>query len=113
VDDLVQFGTANIRAVQSIEDTIVEGALAKELGCVNGTRWLRISSLRLQDNANSAPIGWTDVYLGANADSSRQRLKAAYPAGSISSACGIPTLNGAGSSKSLASIRTRGQALDP
>jgi hypothetical protein len=36
VDDLVQFGTANIRAVQSIEDKIVEGALAKELGCVNG-----------------------------------------------------------------------------
>jgi GntR family transcriptional regulator len=63
VDDLVQFGTANIRAVQSIEETIVEGALAKELGCVNGTRWLRISSLRLRDNVNSTPIGWTDVYL--------------------------------------------------
>jgi len=63
VDDLVQFGTANIRAVQSIEDTIVEGALAKELGCANGTRWLLISSLRLRDNAKSTPIGWTDVYL--------------------------------------------------
>jgi GntR family transcriptional regulator len=62
VDDLVQFA-ANIRAVQSIEDTIVEGALAKELGCVTGTRWLRISSLRLRDNVNSTPIGWTDVYL--------------------------------------------------
>jgi GntR family transcriptional regulator len=63
VDDLVQFGTANIRAVQSIENTIVEGALAKELGCANGTRWLRISSLRLRDNAKNTPIGWTDVYL--------------------------------------------------
>jgi len=63
VDDLVQFGTANIRAVQSIEDTIVEGALAKELGCANGTRWLRISSLRLRESAKSTPIGWTDVYL--------------------------------------------------
>ena len=63
VDDLVQFGTANIRDVQSIENTMVEGALAKELGCVNGTRWLRISSLRLRDNVKSTPIGWTDVYL--------------------------------------------------
>jgi GntR family transcriptional regulator len=63
VDDLVQFGAAHIRAVQSIEDTVAKGALAKELGCANGARWLRISSLRLRGNANNAPIGWTDVYL--------------------------------------------------
>jgi GntR family transcriptional regulator len=63
VDDLVQFGTANIRAVQSIEEVAGDGALAKELGCADGTRWLRISSLRLRDNDSGAPIGWTDVYL--------------------------------------------------
>lgn len=63
VDDLVQFGAAHIRAVQSIEDTIAKGTLAKELGCASGARWLRISSLRLRGNANNAPIGWTDVYL--------------------------------------------------
>jgi len=63
VDDLVQFGTTNIREVQSIQEEVVSGALAKELGCADGTRWLRISSLRLPDSAGSAPTGWTDVYL--------------------------------------------------
>jgi hypothetical protein len=38
--------------------------------------------------------------------------KDAYPAASISSACAILILNGAGSSKSLASIRTRSLAFD-
>src|SRR5262249_34934455 len=63
LEDLVQFGAEHVRAVQSIEETTVKGALAKELRCASGTRWVRISSLRLQGNGKSAPIGWTDVYL--------------------------------------------------
>ena len=62
VEDLVQFGVAHMRKVQSIEETTVTAALAKELGCLTGTRWLRISSLRMDSDANS-PIGWTDVYI--------------------------------------------------
>lgn len=63
IDDLLQFGAAHVRAVQSIGEATVKGALAKELGCANGTRWLRISSIRLDGAARSAPIGWTDVYI--------------------------------------------------
>jgi GntR family transcriptional regulator len=64
IEDLVQFGAEHMRAVQEIEDVVADRALAKELGCRPGTRWLRISSLRLNGDAN-APIGWTDVYVDA------------------------------------------------
>lgn len=63
VDDLVQFGSTHVRVVQTIEKVTATGALAKQLGCVNGTLWLRISSLRLVGDAKSLPIGWTDVYI--------------------------------------------------
>lgn len=62
LEDLVQFGTTNARVVQSIEETTVKGELAKTLGCFGGTRWLRVSSLRV-DSDNRRPIGWTDVYI--------------------------------------------------
>ena len=44
---------------------MADRALAKELGCAPGSRWLRISSLRLNGEPNAAPIGWTDVYVDA------------------------------------------------
>lgn len=63
VDDLVQFGTAHMRVVQSTGPVTVSGVLAEELGCAEGARWLRISSLRLVGNESAEPIGWTDVYV--------------------------------------------------
>ncbi|WP_076999055.1 GntR family transcriptional regulator [Variovorax sp. KK3] len=63
VDDLVQFGAEHLRAVQRIEETVAAGGLAEELGCRDGTPWLRISSLRLVGDAQTSPIGWTDVYV--------------------------------------------------
>jgi GntR family transcriptional regulator len=66
VDDLVQFGAAHQRVVQDIREVTAEGALARELGCAEGTRWLRISSVRLDGRADSPPIGWTDTYIDAS-----------------------------------------------
>lgn len=63
VDDLVQFGARHMRVVQSIEEVAASSALAQELGCAPGARWLRISSLRMQGKPAAAPIGWTDVYV--------------------------------------------------
>lgn len=62
LEDLVQFGTTNVRVVQSIEETVTSNALAKKLGCIGGTPWLRVSSLRV-DSDNHQPVGWTDVYV--------------------------------------------------
>ncbi|APW39671.1 GntR family transcriptional regulator [Rhodoferax koreense] len=63
VDDLVHFGTEHVRVVQSIERVEAGGALAGELGCAEGAVWLRFSSLRMETEKGSLPIGWTDVYV--------------------------------------------------
>lgn len=63
VDDLVQFGAEHLRVVQSIGPQTAAGELARELGCASGTRWLRISSLRMEGNESALPVGWTDVYI--------------------------------------------------
>jgi len=65
VEDLVQFGAAHTRVVREIVDIVADRALAKQLGCAPGTRWLRISSLRMNGEPGAAPIGWTDVYVDA------------------------------------------------
>jgi len=63
LEDLVQFGARHVREVQTVEKTVATGALARELGCVVGTRWLRISFLRVDKDPHRPPIGWTDVYV--------------------------------------------------
>src|SRR5215207_3569040 len=65
VEDLVQFGAAHTRVVREIEDVVADRALAKALGCAPGTRWLRVSSLRMNGEPGAPPIGWTDVYVDA------------------------------------------------
>ena len=63
VDDLAQFGAAHVRVVRKVEPVVADLALAKELGCAGGSRWLRISSLRMDGGDRGLPIGWTDVYV--------------------------------------------------
>jgi DNA-binding GntR family transcriptional regulator len=67
VETLMQFGAAHVRRVLSVEEVTAGRALARELGCPAGTRWLRLSSLR--GATGGEPIGWTDSYLDiAHAD---------------------------------------------
>lgn len=61
--DLTQFGATHVRSVRAIEDVVVDLGLAQELGCAGGSRWLRISSLRMDDAKRPRPICWTDVYI--------------------------------------------------
>lgn len=63
VDDVVQFGSEHLRLVQSTEVVVAAGKLAKTLKCANGSQWLRISSLRIDGDKESPPVGWTDVYI--------------------------------------------------
>jgi GntR family transcriptional regulator len=63
VEDLAQFGSEHVRTVRKVEDVVADLALAKEMGCAGGTRWLRISSLRMDGGRPSRPMGWTDVYV--------------------------------------------------
>jgi DNA-binding GntR family transcriptional regulator len=63
VDDVVQFGSENLRLVQSTEAIVATGKLAKTLQCADGAQWLRVSSLRVDGGRQSLPVGWTDVYI--------------------------------------------------
>jgi DNA-binding GntR family transcriptional regulator len=63
VDDLVQFGAEHLRVVQSVGPVAATGDLARELGCADGTPWLRFSTLRQVGEGDEAPIGWSDVYV--------------------------------------------------
>lgn len=63
VEDLVQFGVEHTRVVKEIDDVVADRALARDLGCAPGSRWLRISSLRMSAASGEIPIGWTDVYV--------------------------------------------------
>jgi GntR family transcriptional regulator len=62
LEDLVQFGSNHIRVMQSAEQVVAKGDLAKTLGSANNTPWLRVSSLRLDSRAEE-PVGWTDAYI--------------------------------------------------
>jgi DNA-binding GntR family transcriptional regulator len=66
VEDLAQFGATHMRVVRSVDEVVADLALAKELGCPGGTRWLRISSLRMDGDKRKRPVGWTDVYVDAS-----------------------------------------------
>ncbi|WP_414449364.1 GntR family transcriptional regulator [Burkholderia sp. 22PA0099] len=76
VDDLVQFGSEHLRQVQSVERIAATAKLASTLHCAPGETWLRISSLRITEDKDSPPVGWTDVYLdpsyGEVADAARE-----------------------------------------
>lgn len=65
VDELAQFGAQHVRVVRSTEQLVADLALAKELGCAGGSRWLRISSLRMDGSPKARPLCWTDVYVDA------------------------------------------------
>ncbi|MBP6646891.1 MAG: GntR family transcriptional regulator [Burkholderiaceae bacterium] len=76
MDDLVQFGASHSRAVLQVAEITVSAAVAHLLGCEEGSRWQRITSLRLKSGAvqkreglattnqvPTEPIGLTEVYV--------------------------------------------------
>jgi len=63
IDELSQFGADHVRVVQEVETLVADRTLAKLLARPPGTRWLRISSVRLTSPTDNTPIGWTDVYV--------------------------------------------------
>ena len=77
VEDLMQFGAAHVRLAPEIEPIAASAALARTLGCAEGTCWLRISSLRMEDGADGLPIGCTDIYADPAHEGLEARVRAA------------------------------------
>lgn len=63
VEDLAQFGATHVRVVRDVGEVVLDLQQAAILGSPGGSRWLRISSLRMDGGKKSRPIGWTDVYI--------------------------------------------------
>ncbi|GAA0797720.1 MULTISPECIES: GntR family transcriptional regulator [Cupriavidus] len=63
VEDLMQFGEQHRRVVQAVETTVAPAEVAAALGGTPATKWLRISSVRWNDDAAATPIAWTDIYI--------------------------------------------------
>lgn len=66
VEDLAQFGATHVRVVRDVAEVVVDLQLAQQMGCAGGSRWQRISSLRMDGGTKTRqgrPIGWTDVYI--------------------------------------------------
>jgi GntR family transcriptional regulator len=76
VEDLIQFGTAHRREVRKITEVVADRALARELGCVPGRRWLHVASVRIAPEAGALPIGWTETYVDEAYSGLRQAIKA-------------------------------------
>lgn len=63
IEDLMQFGEEHRRVVQSVEKTTAPPEIATALGGAADAQWLRISTVRLNDDARARPIAWTDIYV--------------------------------------------------
>lgn len=67
VEEVQQFGAATIRRPVASTEIVADDDLGQRLGVRPGSKWLRISSLRLwRDRADDPPVCWTDVYVGAD-----------------------------------------------
>jgi len=64
IEDLVQYADRTERHIQGISLVIADDVLAEKLGCRPGSRWLKVSMLRVHSaKPDQPPICWTDVYL--------------------------------------------------
>ncbi len=63
VEELARFGAEHVRTVQSVNEVVADLALAKDLGCPGGTRWLHIACLRMEGGKKARPICWLDLYI--------------------------------------------------
>jgi GntR family transcriptional regulator len=63
VDDLVQYGADHVRSVRKTGLVTAGAALALDLGCVVGTRWFCVASLRFDPSTGPEPLGVTEVYV--------------------------------------------------
>jgi DNA-binding GntR family transcriptional regulator len=64
IEDLVQYADETERQIQNIAPETADIELASRLGCRPGSRWLRVSMLRVHGGKpTQPPICWTDIYL--------------------------------------------------
>ena len=61
--DLIQWAQECARVVQRTEKVVLDKALAKELGCDVGSKWLLVQSLRFEAADSKEAVSLTDAYI--------------------------------------------------
>ena len=76
IDDLVQYGDMTRRAILEISDIVADQLLADQIGAAPGSRWLRVTHVRVDPGApERPPICMTHVFIAeAYAAGVRERL---------------------------------------
>ncbi len=64
IDQLLQYATATQLVDHRFDNVVADANLAAELRCGEGTKFLRISALRITDR-RQPPIAWTQIHLAA------------------------------------------------
>ena len=106
VEDVLQYAEETQRRIQEIADEISDDALAAQLDCRPGRRWLRVSSIRVgAEKPAATPICWTDVFVDA-AYAELVRASVADHRGAIASL--IEERTGRGVAEILQTIRAAG-----
>lgn len=66
LEDLTQMAAHQARRVQRSAKEVADAALAAEIGCMAGSRWVRLDMLRLGPEEDvEQPVGFTRVYVAA------------------------------------------------
>jgi len=66
IDQLQQYATETHLIQHQFEDVVADAALAGELGCAEGLKFLRITALRVPTGGDdTTPIAWTQIHLAA------------------------------------------------
>jgi GntR family transcriptional regulator len=92
-DELIHYARDTRRVVSSIDDFVADIAMANVLGAAPGSRWLRISSLRIDPARADRPICYSEAYVAEKLASVRQYLAEETTAlcDLLSRQCGIRT----------------------
>ena len=67
IEDLLQYASQTARRVLRVTPLVADDRLAARLSVRPGSRWLRVSSLRVPRIGDGLPLCWTDSYADAEA----------------------------------------------
>ncbi len=73
-DQLIQYAQDTRRVVSNVDEVVVERDIAECMGIQAGTRWLRISSLRVDPERPARPICASEAYVVASLAEVRSHL---------------------------------------
>lgn len=64
VEELLQYGAQSLLQDIETSEVTADAALAEQIGCAEGERFLRITGLRMPvDEPDGPPVCWTEIYI--------------------------------------------------